>query len=106
MLFDLTCQTAINNACMDVTKTRPLPPTSTAGSAHPSSPVPSQFSRLENCDAVMVALSRTRYAIIHRDDAKRMVPVERICKRIRDLKAGDEVIYNGRRETVHGLCAF
>ena len=54
----------------------------------------------------MVALSRTRYAIIHRDDAKRMVPVERICKRIRDLKAGDEVIYNGRRETVHGLCAF
>ena len=54
----------------------------------------------------MVALSRTRYAIIHRDDAKRMVPAERICKRIRDLKAGDEVIYNGRRETVHGLCAF
>ena len=91
---------------MDATETQSLLTPSADPPRQPLPPVPSKFSRLENCDAVMVALSRTRFAIIHRDDAKRMVPAERICKRIRDLKPGDEVIYNGRRETVHGLCAF
>ena len=70
------------------------------------SPTAVTFSRLENCDAVIVGLSPTRYAIIRRDEAARLVPVERICKRIRDLRPGDEVIYNGQRETIHRISAF
>ncbi len=64
------------------------------------------MSRFVNCDAVVVSLSPTRHVIVRRDDAQRVVPVERICKAIRNLKPGDQVIYNGRRETVYGLSVF
>ena len=77
---------------------------------HAESPLqPSQttpISRLENCDAVMIAIGPTRYLIVRREDAKRVTPLERICKRIRDLKPGDEIFYHGRRETVFGVCAY
>ena len=78
-------------------------------SSHPF--VPSAGESLDDCDAVIIALKAMvgppRYVIVRQDERqRRMFPTERICKRIRDLQPGDEVIYNGRRETVHGLCAF
>ena len=61
---------------------------------------------LENADALLIALRSQRYVVVRRDRPLRLVPAERICKPVRDLKPGDEVFYNGRRDEVLSLCVY
>ena len=62
-------------------------------------------SSLENADAVIVALESKKFVIVRRDDSRRLLP-DPICKRIRDLKPGDTVQYQGLRETVCGVSRY
>ncbi len=61
---------------------------------------------LENAEAMLIALRSQRYVVVRRDRPLRLVPADRVCKRIRDLNPGDEVLYNGRRDQVVSLCVY
>jgi hypothetical protein len=64
-----------------------------------------QNRSLEDADAVIIALRSKRFVIVRQDDTGRLYP-EPLCKRIRDLRPGDTVHYQGKRDTVCGLCAY
>ncbi len=61
---------------------------------------------LEDADAMLIALRSHRYVVVRRDRPLRLVPADTVCMRVRDLKPGDEVFYNGRRDEVISLCVY
>ena len=64
-----------------------------------------QHSPLEDADALIIALQSQRFVIVRKDEPKRLYP-DPICKRIRDLKPGDAVHYQGTMNTVCGVLAY
>ncbi len=65
----------------------------------------SHHRSLEDATAVIIALKSRRFVIVRKDEPKPLYP-EPICKRIRDLRAGDTIHYHGKRDTVCGIDAY
>lgn len=62
--------------------------------------------KLENAKAIIIALRSKRFVIVRQNERKRLFPTNPICKRIRDLEPGDEVIYEGQSDSVMSLCEY
>lgn len=58
---------------------------------------------LETCDAVIIALACKRFVIARQDQAKRLRPVQRLCKPLHQLKPGDRVYYQGQAVEVEAI---
>lgn len=61
---------------------------------------------IENCDALMISLTSQRFVIVRRDGPIRIWSAEQICRPLRNLRPGEPVYYNGRRETVRALAVY
>ena len=59
---------------------------------------------LDNCDAVIIGLGARRFVIVEHDETNRLYPVARTG--IRELKPGDEVIYQGSQETILAIDVY
>ena len=61
---------------------------------------------LENCQAVLICLNTRRFIVVRHDEPKNLWPIDGGWDRLRDLKAGDEVIYKGDRTTIRALDVY
>ncbi|MEL6108611.1 MAG: hypothetical protein AAFU85_21610 [Planctomycetota bacterium] len=81
------------------------PPTKSPPTESQSVRLPASKS-IENCDAWMIGLQSQRIVIVRRDGPTRLRSAERICKPIQQVKPGETVYYNGRREQVRSVSVF
>ena len=63
-------------------------------------------SQHENAEALIIALRSRRFVIIRQDAPKRLLAANPICKRIRDLRPGDEVYYDGKPDQILSLAEY
>ncbi|MEO1524050.1 MAG: hypothetical protein AAFX06_01375 [Planctomycetota bacterium] len=61
---------------------------------------------IDDCEALMIGLRSKRIVIVRCDDPIRLRSVERICKPVRQLRPGEEVYYNGKREQVRSVSVY
>ena len=63
-------------------------------------------STLEDCSAFLVCLNSRRFVVVRLGEPKDFWPVNGGWDKLRELKAGDEVIYKGDRTTVRALDVY
>jgi hypothetical protein len=61
---------------------------------------------LETCEAVMIGLGTRRFTIIRRDEPTRIWAIHPRRDRIRDLRPGDEVLYDGEQHVIRSLQVY
>lgn len=61
---------------------------------------------LETCEAVMIGLGTRRFTIVRRDEPPRIYSIHPRRDRIRDLRPGDEVLYDGQRHVIRSLQVY
>ncbi|WP_149495544.1 hypothetical protein [Roseiconus lacunae] len=61
---------------------------------------------IDDCDALMVLLRSGKIVITHREGPVRLCSAQRVCKPLRYLRAGEDVYYNGRRDTVRAIMVY
>lgn len=91
----------------------PAPPTKAAPPTHPTRPTADSSPRspttdaadpLASCQAMLVGLGRGRFAIVRPDEPQRdLWPIEGGWDRIRQIQAGDRVIYRGQTSRVRSV---
>ena len=63
----------------------------------------SESRSLFNCQAMLVGLKGGRFIVVRLDEASEMAFVNATKKDLRDMDAGDEVIYRGKRSIVQAV---
>ncbi|MCA9137234.1 MAG: hypothetical protein KDB00_10755 [Planctomycetales bacterium] len=54
----------------------------------------------------MISLASQRFVIVRRNEKIRIWSAEQICRPVRDLRPGEQVYYNGNRDTVRALAVY
>ncbi|MEM9587154.1 MAG: hypothetical protein AAGA03_07725 [Planctomycetota bacterium] len=84
-------------------------PFKTTAAIDPATGLPSDRSAqgsLDTCQAVLIGLDSGRFVVVRREGPRDLWPLTPLCKRVRDLTFGDQVMYKGKRYTVRAVVVY